>query len=68
MRISEVRIGFSRTINLGNFQNAKVEASVVAEIDEGDVIDDLMPALQAELRQILEATWKAQHINKGTMG
>lgn len=61
MKITELRIGFARTVNLGNYESARVEASVTAAIEEGDDMAQVRTALQTDLRLALEEAWKAQH-------
>lgn len=58
--LNEFTIGFSRTINLGNFESARVEASVSIIVAEGDDTAQLMSEAQATLRHLLEQTWKQQ--------
>lgn len=61
--VKEFTIGFSRTINLGNFESARVEASVTVEVTAEMLAKGhqaVMDASQAELRQLLELTYRAQ--------
>jgi hypothetical protein len=58
--IKEMTIGFSRTINLGNFESARIEASVTVSLDPEDNSDDVLKGMQVDLRTMLEETWKAQ--------
>ena len=60
MATKEFTIGVSKTINLGNFQSYRVEASVVWEVMESSTYDEQMADAQKELRDLLEATYKAQ--------
>ena len=62
MAVKEFTIGVSKTINLGNFQSYRVEASVVWEVDyrTGIEYEQQVTAAQKELRDLLEATYKAQ--------
>lgn len=57
--IKEFSIGFSRTINLGNFESCRVEANVTVAVD-GPLVDDAIQRAQAELRALLEETYRAQ--------
>jgi hypothetical protein len=66
MKITELRIGFARTVNLGNFENARVEADLTAAIEEGDDLAQVCIGLQRDLRSALEETWKAQHKQRST--
>jgi hypothetical protein len=61
VNIIEFVVGTSRTINLGNFESLKIEASVTVEVHEGDNLADLRAAAQKELRKLLEETYIAQH-------
>lgn len=58
--ISQFTIGTSRTINLGNYESIRVEASVTINVDDGDW-PEVKRAAQIELRQLLEETLKAQN-------
>ena len=58
--IREFSVGCSRTINLGNFESLRVEASVTVAVPEGDNYDILKGKAQVELRTLLEETYKAQ--------
>lgn len=59
MSIKEFTIGFSRTINLGGYESARVEASVTWQYNlEENVIP--VEAAQRELKVLLEQTWNAQ--------
>ena len=60
-RITEFSIGCSKTINLGNYQNIRIEASVTVSLDANESLADAGDAAQQELRQLLEATYKAQY-------
>lgn len=61
MVIREFIVGVSKTINLGNFQSLRVEASVTVSMDPGETLADASAAAQDELRQLLEDTYKAQY-------
>lgn len=64
-RITEIRLAVGRTINLGNYETVRLEAGVTVAVDEGDDLDAVKAALQPELRNLMEATWKAQRKQKG---
>ena len=60
----EFTVGFSRTINLGNFQSCRVEASLTVSLPENvkaAEFDTLRKAAQQELRSLLEETYRAQY-------
>ena len=58
--IRSVRIGVSKTVNLGNFNSIRTEAEVTAEIPEGETIESATASLQQSLRELWEATSRAQ--------
>ena len=60
MAIKQFTIGVSKTINLGNFQSYRVEASVTVDLDPNLTNRQQMDTAQQELRNLLEATYKAQ--------
>lgn len=59
--VTEFSVGVSKTINLGNFQSLRVEASVTVQMDPRETLADASAAAQDELRQLLEATYQAQY-------
>lgn len=60
--IKEFTIGFSRTVNLGNYNSAKVEAQVTLDVPAGtsQISQSTINIAQSELRMLLESTWQAQ--------
>ena len=57
--ITQFTIGTSRTINLGNFESLRIEASIT--VDVGDVsYAKAASGAQSDLRQLLEDTYRAQ--------
>ena len=58
--ITEFRVACSRTLNLGNFQSAKIEASVTVALGDDDDFPQQKLAAQKELRRLLEETYQAQ--------
>jgi hypothetical protein len=60
MAIKEITIGFSRTVNLGNYESARVEASVKLDVIEGRSLDVQIAEVQIELGDLLKKTWIAQ--------
>ena len=58
--IKSFKGGCSRTINLGNFESLRVEALVEMEVGTDD-LSLVKNEAQAELRQLMEETYKAQH-------
>jgi len=59
--ISQFTVGYSRTINMGNYESARVEAQVVVTLNEGDDFASMKDAAQVELRALLEETYANQH-------
>lgn len=59
-KITEFSLGCSKVINLGNYQNIKIEASLVVSLDPGETLADASATAQNELRQLLEQTYQAQ--------
>jgi hypothetical protein len=61
--LKEFTIGCSRTINLGNYESLRIEASVTIAVDENNVgeFPQIKRDAQAELRRLLEETYLAQH-------
>lgn len=59
-KITEFSLGCSKVINLGNYQNIKIEASLVVALDPGETLADASATAQNELRQLLEQTYQAQ--------
>lgn len=67
--IKQFTVGFGRTINLGNYESARVEASITMEVENAENLKLAEQVAQTELRQLLEATWKAQlKIRKEELG
>ena len=63
--ITQSSIGLSRTINLGNFESMRIEASVTVDIDPNiESLDDCKIGAQRELRKLLEETFRAQNRKK----
>jgi hypothetical protein len=60
-QITELTIGYARTINLGHYESAQIKAAVTVAIEPGEVIADVRATMQSTLRLLLEDTWKAQH-------
>lgn len=63
--ISQFSVGCSRTINLGNFESLRIEATITIDIPEDSNIENLRDKAQSELRQLLEDTYRAQHRTNG---
>lgn len=59
--VTEFSLGCSKTINLGNYQSIRIEASVTISMDPGETLADASAAGQEELRRLLEETYKAQY-------
>lgn len=59
--ITEFSVACSKTINLGNFQSLRIEASVTVSLDSTERLADVSASAQDELRQLLEQTYAAQY-------
>lgn len=56
--ISKITTGASRTINLGNFESLRIEASVTVDVDpKTDSMPEAEATAQKELRRLLEQTY-----------
>jgi predicted Rdx family selenoprotein len=59
--ITQFSVGCSRTINLGNFESLRVEATITVDCPEDGDFPQMKLAAQTQLRQLLEETYRAQH-------
>lgn len=48
MKYHEVKISIGRTINMGNFESARVDVSLSAILEEGDKIDDVIARIKTK--------------------
>ena len=64
MRISQFTVTTSRTINLGNFESLRIEASVATDLNGEDDMAVARSEAQKALRQLLEDTYHAQHSDR----
>lgn len=62
--ITEFRIGASHTINKGNFESLRIEATIVVSVPEGSNYAELKLRAQPELRALLQETYRAQNPTK----
>lgn len=58
--IKAFSIAAAHTLNLGNYQSFRIEASLTVEVPEGDDFEILRDKAQSELRRLLEDTYRAQ--------
>ena len=58
--IKQFSIAAAHTLNLGNYQSFRIEASLTVEVPEGDDYEVLRDKAQTELRRLLEETYKRQ--------
>ena len=58
--IKQFSIAAAHTLNLGNYQSFRIEASLTIEVPEGDDFEVLRDKAQTELRRLLEDTYRAQ--------
>lgn len=59
--IREFSIGCSKTINLGNYESLRIEASVTVAMEPHETLAAASDTAQQELRQLLEQTYAAQY-------
>lgn len=52
---SKVRVSFSYTVNMGNYESAKLESSVDRELAPGEDLDSAMDTEFARCREFVEA-------------
>jgi len=57
--IKQFTVGVSKTVNLGNFNSMRVEASLTIEVPEGDDYGLLKMKAQEDLTTLLAETWRA---------
>jgi hypothetical protein len=62
--IKQFGIGCSRTINLGNFESLRVEASIAVEVNDSEDFARAAAQAQLDLRALLEDTYRAQAVRK----
>lgn len=55
MKIDQITVTIGRTINLGNFNSLKIEASASARIENDDKLDAVREALIEECKRSLNA-------------
>ena len=63
--ITEFTVGAGHTINLGNFESIRIEATITVAVDPEQQLSDeqwteVKATAQAELRKLLEETYRAQ--------
>jgi hypothetical protein len=58
MPISEFSMSVGRTINLGNYENLKIDARVDVTINEGEDYEALREEAKTKLRALLEDAYR----------
>ena len=58
--IKEFVLGCSKTVNLGNYNSIRVEASVTVTVPEGDDFAALKAIAQEDIKIMIEETYTAQ--------
>jgi hypothetical protein len=58
MPISEFSVSVDRTINLGNYENLKIDARVDVTINEGEDYEALREEAKTKLRALLEDAYR----------
>jgi hypothetical protein len=59
--ITQFSVGCSRTINLGNFESLRVEATITVDCPEDADLTTMKASAQQQLRQLLEETYRVQY-------
>ena len=65
--ITQFTVSFSRTVNLGNFESARTEASVTVSVPEDRTeqsLCEMKKMAQVELRKLLEETYRNQYVDR----
>ncbi len=57
MRISQITIGVSRTVNLGNYNSLKIEGLVTVDLLEDDRIEDARDLATKEIKEQLKTAY-----------
>ncbi len=60
MKLTEIRIGAAKTINLGNYESIRVEAGLTITLQDGDDPDKIVLEAQERLKAMLRTTYKHQ--------
>jgi hypothetical protein len=60
--VREFTVGVSKTVNLGNFNSIRVEASLTVAVPENNLgaVEDLKQAALLDLKRLLEDNYKTQ--------
>lgn len=64
--IREFTVGASKTVNMGNFNSLRVEASVTYTLEEGQEFRDQYTICMHQLRSMLNDNYKIQLKQKDT--
>ena len=66
--VSQFTIGFGRTVNLGNFESARVDASITVDVprDGKCGLEEAMKEAQTALRKLLEETYRCQYADRNS--
>lgn len=63
--IKSFSVGCSRTINLGNFESVRVEASITVDLDDDHRgFEGARTEVQVQLRKLLEETYRHQYADR----
>ncbi len=54
MKIDKISITYNRAFNLGDYNSLRLEATVWADVDEGDNPDECIRALQEQVRDAVK--------------
>lgn len=60
--ITEIRVGISRTINLGDYNSKRTEAAITNSVNEGDDFEKKKTEAIAKVLELYEQLAKAQEV------
>lgn len=64
VQVKEFTIGCAKVVNLGNYNNIRIEAQLTVVVSEPTNFAELRKEAQLELRQMLVETWNEQRKEK----
>lgn len=60
IQVKEFKLGCAKVVNLGNYNNIRIEAELTVVVNEPTNFADLKKEAQLELRSMLIETWNEQ--------
>ena len=65
-KIHTIKVAYGRTVNLGNYENVKLDAEIELVMEEGDKVEDVYR--QGWVEVVKEVNSKAQALKKLAKG